>query len=76
MCQADINLYYDKSLEIVEKNQKLLGIVLEQLQGSKILGPGRVVVLRDGVRFLMFHFLKQTFITANSIFATTTSPSF
>ena len=47
VCHADIDLFYDESLKIVEENQKLLGIALEQ--GSRILGPGRVVILRDGV---------------------------
>lgn len=47
VCHADIDRFYDESLKIIEDSQKLLGIALEQ--GSRILSPGRLVVLRDGV---------------------------
>ena len=47
ICHADIDLYYDESLKIVEDNQKLLSTALER--DSKNLGHGRVVILRDGV---------------------------
>jgi len=55
ICQTGIDIYYDETLVIVENNQKLLGIALEQPQGFKTLVPGRVVILRDGVRALVFH---------------------
>jgi antiviral helicase SKI2 len=49
ICLPDIDLYYDETLEIVEKNRRLLEIALRYPEGSKILNAGRVVVLRDGV---------------------------
>lgn len=72
VCHADIDLFYDESLKIVEENQKLLGIALDQ--SSRTLGPGRVVILRDGV----CHFSSPSKANTqhrNSI-STTTSPSF
>lgn len=49
ICEKDINRYYDQSLAIVEKNQRLLFMAAGHPQGAKLLCPGRVVVLRDGV---------------------------
>jgi len=49
VCLPDIDLYYDETAEIVEKNRRLLEIALRHPEGSKILNAGRVVVLRDGV---------------------------
>jgi len=49
VCLPGIDLYYDETAEIVEKNQRLLEIALRYPEGSKILNAGRVVVLRDGV---------------------------
>ncbi|KAF8167466.1 antiviral helicase [Crassisporium funariophilum] len=48
VCSHDIDVYYDESRDIVEKNRKLLGFALGHPQGSKTLGPGRVVIVRDG----------------------------
>jgi hypothetical protein len=50
----DINKYYDLSAEIVDINQRLLGLTSSDRQGSKFLSSGRVVVLRDGVRRSLF----------------------
>ena len=54
ICLPDIDLYYDETSEIVEKNQRLLEIALRYPEGSKILNAGRVVVLRDGVTSRFF----------------------
>lgn len=51
MCSADIGAYYDLSAEIVRVNGELVKQAAFA-QGAKILGPGRVVVLRDGVSLL------------------------
>jgi len=48
ICLGDINKYYDLSAEIVDINQRLLGLTSSDRQGSKFLSSGRVVVLRDG----------------------------
>ncbi|KAI0001768.1 NUC185 domain-containing protein [Russula vinacea] len=48
ICLEDINKYYDLSAEIVDINQRLLGLTSSDRQGSKFLSSGRVVVLRDG----------------------------
>ena len=50
ICESDINRHYDVSLAIVEKNQRLLLMAAGHPHGVKLLSPGRVVVLRDGVR--------------------------
>ena len=49
ICLPDIDLYYDETAEIVEKNGRLVEIALRYPEGSKILNAGRVVILRDGV---------------------------
>ena len=59
VCQVDIDLYYDESLKIVEESQKLLSIALEYPQGSRTLGAGRVVILRDEVCILSFSSLDE-----------------
>ncbi|PPR06143.1 hypothetical protein CVT26_005365 [Gymnopilus dilepis] len=47
-CLPDIELYYDQTRAIVEKNQSMLEMALSHPQGSKTLVAGRVVILRDG----------------------------
>lgn len=49
LCLPDINHYYDDSFKIVSKNQSLLSMASGHPQGSKLLAPGRVIVVRDGV---------------------------
>ena len=72
VCHPDIDLFYDESLKIVEETQKLLGIALEQ--SSRTLGPGRVVILRDGVR--LFFFPSKANVQCRNSISTTMSPSF
>ena len=48
VCLPDIDYYYDDSFEIVSKNQSLLFMASGHRQGSKLLAPGRVIVVRDG----------------------------
>ena len=62
VCHADIDLLYDESLKFVEDSQKPLGIALEK--NAKILSPGRVVILRDGVCPIFPHLKRQTLSTA------------
>ncbi|KDR85602.1 hypothetical protein GALMADRAFT_234567 [Galerina marginata CBS 339.88] len=47
-CLPDIELLYDLTANIVEKNRKQLELASGHPQGSKMLSAGRVVVLRDG----------------------------
>jgi hypothetical protein len=54
ICLEDINKYYDLSAEIVDVNQQLLELASVHVQGSRSLSAGRVVVLRDGVRYPLF----------------------
>lgn len=49
VCLSDINPFYDDCLSIVQLNRKLLELATSHPQGSRILGPGRVVVLHDEV---------------------------
>ena len=48
-CSPDIQSFYDTSLGVVELNSKLVSMAMDSAQGSKMLGQGRVVVLRDDV---------------------------
>lgn len=48
-CLQDINIFYEIASEIVDRNRALLENAVKSAQGSKILAPGRVVVLRDSV---------------------------
>ena len=50
-CSPDIERYYDASYDIVEFNRDLIAKASQNTQGSKLFGTGRVVVLRDGVRY-------------------------
>jgi hypothetical protein len=52
VCNADINAFYDLSAEVVRVNASLIKQA-SFAAGGKILIPGRVVVLRDGVRLLI-----------------------
>ncbi|KAF7784214.1 hypothetical protein Agabi119p4_379 [Agaricus bisporus var. burnettii] len=46
-CIPDIGAYYDDIHEAVNLNQKLINMAVRHPQGSKLLSPGRVVILRD-----------------------------
>ncbi|TFK77500.1 antiviral helicase [Pluteus cervinus] len=46
-CQPAIDTYYDTSLEIVHYNAKILQMAVHHPQGTKILAPGRVVIVHD-----------------------------
>jgi len=52
VCLSDIARYYDLSLEVVRLNNKLCGMVASSASNANLFGSGRVVVLRDGVRYL------------------------
>ncbi|KIO25229.1 hypothetical protein M407DRAFT_25451 [Tulasnella calospora MUT 4182] len=47
ICNNDIELFYEISAEVVERNRKIIALALANSQGGKLLGPGRVVILRD-----------------------------
>ncbi|KAG9222318.1 hypothetical protein CCMSSC00406_0002653 [Pleurotus cornucopiae] len=47
ICQEDIDMYYDMSLDVIECNQRLLEMASNHPQASKSLVPGRIVILRD-----------------------------
>lgn len=49
-CSRDIESFYDASREAVELTNQLIVLAAAHPQGSKFFSPGRVVVLRDGVR--------------------------
>ena len=49
VCLPDIRSHYDTSAGIVELNARLVNLALDSAQGSKLLGQGRVVVIRDDV---------------------------
>ncbi|GBE77514.1 Putative ATP-dependent RNA helicase [Sparassis crispa] len=48
VCSPDIESYYDTSFDIIEHNQMLLNMAAKHSQGLRLLGIGRVVILRDG----------------------------
>ena len=48
-CNTDIRAFYDLSAEIVRVNAQLLKTASWNNQAGKILSPGRVFVLRNGV---------------------------
>ncbi|TEB38714.1 translation repressor [Coprinellus micaceus] len=48
ICTQDIDRYYDACYDVAKRNQSLLQLALSRPQGGKLLGPGRVVVVRDG----------------------------
>jgi antiviral helicase SKI2 len=52
ICTQDIDRYYDACYDVAKRNQSLVQLALSRPQGGKLLGPGRVVVVRDGVRAL------------------------
>lgn len=49
ICSQDIEDYYDTTVSIIDHNQRLLSMAAGNPHGSKVLSPGRVVILRDGV---------------------------
>lgn len=57
-CLLDIHNFYATSLRIVELNLKLIGLAMDSVQGVKMLGQGRVVVLRDDVSASQFKRLR------------------
>jgi len=50
ICLQDIDAYYDACHDVVKRNQTLLQLALSRPQGAKLMSPGRVVVVKDGVR--------------------------
>lgn len=56
ICAADIRLFYDVATEILNANEKIITLASTHRQGVKILAPGRVVVLRDGVSLVVSPF--------------------
>lgn len=54
VCAADIKTYYDRSLAIKLVSQKMLEIAVENRQGHSIVSRGRVVILFDEARNLVF----------------------
>lgn len=55
-CNNDIELVYEISAEVVERNQKIISLALRNPQGGKLLGQGRVVILRDPVGYFQRSF--------------------
>ena len=47
-CTPDIERFYDASFDIVQLNHQILTMAVGK--GGRYLNPGRVVILRDGVR--------------------------
>ncbi|KZT08600.1 antiviral helicase [Laetiporus sulphureus 93-53] len=47
VCFPDIEHFYDASYEIVDLNQTILSLAAKNSQWSRLMGTGRVVVLRD-----------------------------
>ena len=77
VCTQDIERYYDACHDVAKRNQSLLQLALSRPQGSKLLAPGRVVAVRDGVRGLLLgrcNFLPRHSLP--SISTPPTSPSF
>lgn len=60
VCSVDIERYYDLSLDIVGLNNKLCTMVTSSPSNANLLGPGRVVILRDGVCYLPITTLMTT----------------
>jgi len=52
VCLGDIEHYYDLSLDVVGLNNKLCNMVTSNPSNANLFGPGRVVILRDGVGYL------------------------
>lgn len=50
VCTQDIDRYYDACFSVAKRNQALMQLALGRPQGAKLLAPGRVVVVKDGVR--------------------------
>lgn len=48
-CNSDIERFYDLSQMLVDQNESLLTMTAKRFHGSKLMAPGRVVVLRDHV---------------------------
>ena len=46
----EIRKFYDVSKKMVQQNAQILALAASHPHGAKSLGPGRVVMLRDGVR--------------------------
>ena len=66
-CAPDIERFYDTSFEAVELTQRILDTAVKH--GGRYLTPGRVVILRDGVRFFAMGILAcsgQTFASSIS----------
>lgn len=49
VCVPDINTYYELASEVVRLNQEIINKATENQHGSRLLVPGRVVILRDSV---------------------------
>lgn len=49
ICLQDIEDYYDTTVGMIDHSQRLLSMAAGNPHGAKLLSPGRVVILRDGV---------------------------
>jgi hypothetical protein len=67
VCLPDIHGFYEHSFNIVALNRKLLSMAIGHRQGPKLLAPGRVVILRDGVCFYVYIHINLTLSLAFSI---------
>lgn len=79
VCNQDIERYYDACRDVAKRNESLLQLALARPQGAKLLAPGRVVVVRDGVRFTLTTTLADAcslLRTLSSILAPQISPFF
>ncbi len=50
ICKVDISAFYDLSAEVVRISTALIKNASWSAQAGKIFAPGRVVILRNGVR--------------------------
>ena len=48
-CTPDIEKFYDLSQAMIEYNETMVALTVAQRHGPKLLGGGRVVILRDHV---------------------------
>jgi len=54
ICSTDIEAFYDLSAEVVRVNTGMLKSAAWATAGGKIFNPGRIVILRNGVSFMVF----------------------
>lgn len=67
-CLPDIESCWNSSAAVVELNNQMLNLAVGTPLGSKLLSPGRVVILRDQVRSCQYryHTLISTWIAIQS----------